>query len=234
MQCCNGEVNTYFHKVCDKLLKMMKIEESRELKVGITQSHGFVNVNKAAYEIVTILGSTHKYMYNVILFSVLNLAHYTLERLRQPLNLDDEFYKEKYTGDELHLFELHRGLEYFVHNIEGTFSRQRDRRNALLVGTDAGHLPEDKICSQIRVIDEYAQRIHIDKAFSPAGLLFVKKDDAKDYEKVKRKFFEMVDKDKEFEAYVPMKFIFFRCFLHSTESSSLLELSLRNMPKHAA
>ena len=231
----NEEVNKYFSKVCDKLFKMVRsIEQSHEYKVGITRSHGFVNffdmnVNKAVYEIVTILGTN--YRYNVILFSVLNLAHYTLDGLKQPLNLTEDFYEGKYSGEELHLFELHRGLEYFVHNIEGTFACQRDRPNALLIGTDAGHLPGNKICSQMRVIEQYAQDIHIDKAFSPAGLLFVKKDDAQDYEKVKRQFFEMVDGDKEFEAYVPMKFIFFRCFLHSTDKLFILRAELEKYAK---
>lgn len=227
------EVNSYFRKVCAKLFKMMKsIENSREHKVGITRSHSFVNffdmnVNKAVYEVATILGTTYKY--NVILFSVLNLAHYTLERLRQPLDLTDEFYEGKYAGEELHLFELHRGVQYFVHNIEGTFACQRDRPNTLLVGTDASHLPDNKICNQMRLIEDYAQSIRIEKALSPAGLLFIKNDG--DYEKVKRHFFQIVDNDKEFEVYIPMKFIFLRCVLYSTNKLFITRAELENYAK---
>lgn len=229
------EVSSYFREVCGKLFKRMKsIEGSHELKVQITRSHSFVNfldmnVNKAAYEISSLLGCA--YDYNVILFSVLNLFHYTHERLKLPLNLEDEFYNGKYTSEEMHLFELNSALEYFVHYISETFAYQRERPNTLLVGTDAGHLPDDEICDQMKLIKEYAEKIKIDKALSSAGMLFIKKDEESDYEKVKRKFFELVDNDKEFEVHIPMKFMFLRCFLHSTKKLFVKKSDLNSYAK---
>lgn len=127
----NEEVDSYFRDVCGKLFQMMKeINMSDGLQVSISRSHSFVrffdmNVNKAAYEVVTILGSACKY--NVILFCVINLSHYTCERLLRPIDLKDAFFGNKYAGEQLHLFELHKALDSFVRNIEETFAFQRER-----------------------------------------------------------------------------------------------------------
>ena len=121
-------VDRYFKEFCEKLFMMMKDIEnpqdtlkSRALKASLTRSHGFVsffdiNANKAAYEIVFILGSSHS---SVMLFNVLNLFHYTREKLMSPLDLSDEAtYHGKYKGEDVHLFKLHTALEYFVHTTE--------------------------------------------------------------------------------------------------------------------
>jgi hypothetical protein len=230
----NHKVDAYFRDVCGKLFKMMKdIEESDEYKVGVTRSHGFVNffdmnVNKAAYEVVTVLGSTVKH--NVLLFSLLNLAHYTKERLKNPLDLTEDFYQGKYSGEELHMFDLHKGFEYVVHSIEGTFALQRDRPNALMIGTGASNKSGDH-CGQIGVIDDYAQRIGIRNALSRASPMYLKKDDIKDYEAVKEEFFKMVDRDKEFEVYLPIRYIFLRCLLHSISKPFITRKELNTYAK---
>ena len=169
-----------------------------------------MNVNKAAYEVVTILGSACKY--NVILFCVINLFHYTCERLSRPIDLRDDFFGSKYEGEQLHLFELHTALDSFVRNIEETFAFQRERGNAFLVGMNAGHVSV-AICEQEKMIMEYAKKIKIDKALSSHGMLYIKNDD----NEVREKFFHRIDTDHEFEEYVPMKFMFLRCVLNSTK-----------------
>ena len=221
----NQEMCTYFKCFCEKLFKLMeKIEPSNKLKMSLTRSHGFINffdinVNKAAYEVVTILGRMYK---SVILFNVLNLHHYTPERLRESLDLTNKsVYGSKYQHEKSHLMELHRAYEYFIHNVEGTFAFERDRGNALLVGTHAdmfSSLAElgDRRQEVSQVILEHAERIQIEKALAYQGVIPIS-NSPDDYEMLREKYFQLIDDNKSFEEYVPMKFFFLRCFLHSTD-----------------
>lgn len=188
-----------------------------------------MNVNKAAYEIATLLGPTHEY--SVVLFNVLNLAYYDSERLKKPLDLNEQFYNGKYAADEVHLFQLHKAVDYYVHNIEGTFSSQKERPNAILVGTDAGHTTEEKEDEIMGVIQHHAQGLGIDKTLSSKGMLSIKKESDEDYKQAKQRLFDLIYADKKFEEYVPVKFIFLRCVLHSTDKLFITSAELSEYAK---
>ena len=215
---CNKEVDTYFRRVCCKLFELMKaIEESHDLRVNVTRSHSFVNffdlnINKAGYDLAVLLSCTCKY--NLVLFNVLGFDYYTAEKLDCPIDLTNEYFGGRYNEQESHRFELHTALEYFIRNIDEAFSQQRERPNTILVGTCTGLHPNMEIASG--KIMERAKKMRVAKALSN-GMFYVKKDNNKDYEEVKEKFLEIVDRDKDFEVYVPMKFMFLRCVLHSTK-----------------
>lgn len=238
-------VNTYFGELCTKLFQMMRDIDmpaaaaaelpnnfnSRRLhsrKVMLTRSHSFINffdinVNKAVYEAVFILGSEYS---SVVLFNVLNLYYYTKEKLAESLDLSDPDYNGKYSENEHHLFSLHKALEYHVLAIEATFVKKRESHNTILVGTHA-----DKFDSQLNIevragevyklIGEYAQSIDINGALAilsagSSNIIPIKYEDSADCRKVMEEFLRVVDRDKQFEEYVPMKFMFLRCMLHST------------------
>lgn len=194
----NEVSSSYFGDFCGKLFNLMEdIRDRNELKVSITRSHGFVNffdinVNKAVYEIVFILGGSCK---SVILFNVLDLYHYTCQKLGESLNLADDRYKGRYAGEDLHLFKLHTALDYFVHNIETTFPCQRDRANAILVGTHADEFSDDsKLQKQVKhvssLIDDYAQSILIHGALANNGKILP----IKDIDDLRNLFFKIIDR----------------------------------------
>lgn len=61
----------------------------------------------------------------------------------------------------------------------------------------------------------YAKKIKINKALSSDGMIYIKNEE--DYEEVGKAFQRLIDNDKDFEVYVPMKFMFLRCLLGSTK-----------------
>lgn len=207
-----------------KFFKMMKkFKNSRELKVKLTRSHAFVdffdmNANKAVHEVAFLLGSKYS---SVVLFNVLNLHHYTCENLRKPLDLADQsVYGSKYKGESAYLYKLHEAFRYFVQHIEVAFALQRDRSNAFLVGTCADKLSDKELQKRVHdifcLISSYAQLINIDKAIVGGKIFPISNTDGSDHEKLRSSYFHLLDKDKKFEEYIPMKYLFLRCFLHST------------------
>lgn len=216
----NPEVSQYFQNLCNRLLTLIKKIDNPDdpsLKMKLTRSHSFINffdinINKAAYEVVFILGCTYE---SVILINVLNLHEYTKEKFNEPIKMSDE------SEEHSHLYELHKALEYFVHHIEGTYALQRERGNAILVGT---HNNEFATANDLTVrvneisqlINHYAELIQIDKALAFPKVIPVTTQKEEDVEKFKKLFFQVMDRDKQIEEYVPMKFFFLRCFLHHT------------------
>ena len=84
---------------------------SSEMKMILTQSHTFINffdisLNKAAYEVVFLLGSTYK---SVILLNFINLNKYSKDRLLKPVEVSDETINSE---EKTHLYSLHRAFEY--------------------------------------------------------------------------------------------------------------------------
>ena len=188
--------------------------KSSELKMILTQSQTFINffdisLNKAAYEVVFLLGSTYK---SVLLLNCLNLFHYTEDKLRKHVEISDDSIDSE---EKDHLYGLHQAFEYFVHHVEGTFALHRDSGDAILVGT---HAEQFQSMSELnarkdnisRLITEYAQSINIDGALAFNGEIILKQE-------LKKHYFELIDRDERFEEYIPMKFLFFRCFLHSMD-----------------
>ena len=188
--------------------------KSSELKMILTQSQTFINfidlsLNKAAYEVVFLLGSTYK---SVILLNCLNLFYYTEDKLRKHVEISDESIDSE---EKAHLYGLHQAFEYFVHHVEGTFALHRHSGDAILVGT---HAEKFQSMSELnarkdnisRLITEYAQSINIDGALAFNGEVILSQE-------LKEHYFELIDRDERFEEYVPVKFLFFRCFLHSMD-----------------
>ena len=216
--------------------------DPHKLKVMLTRTHSFINffdinVNKAVYEAVFILGSNYS---NVVLFNVLDLYYYTKERLAKPLDLSDPDYNGKYCDNERYLFSLHEALHAYVLTIEATFASKRESHNTLLVGTHADEF--DSISdANVRAgevykrIDEYARTIKIEGALailsaeseSSKIIPIANVKDSADYETVMKEFFKIIDRDKQFEEYVPMKFMFLRCMLHSTNKLFITSEELR-------
>ena len=254
------ELSEYFEKTCEKLFEMMEAIEnpsetiptmatpgdpdpekpgepepasspelsSSKMKMILTQSHTFINffdisLNKAAYEVVFLLGSTYK---SVVLLNCLNVFYYTEEKLRKQVEISDDSIDSE---EKAHLYDLHRAFEYFVHHVEGTFALHRDSGDAILVGTHAEQFEEmsdlnarkDEI---FRLITEYAQLINIDGALAFDGEIILSQE-------LKKRYFELIDRDKRFEEYVPMKFIFFRCFLHYMDK---LFITYKELKEYAA
>ena len=183
---------------------------SSEMKMILTQSHTFINffdisLNKAANEVVFLLGSTYE---SVILLNCLNLSYYTEEMLKKPVEISDESMDSE---DKAHLYGLHKAYQYFVHHVVGTFAFHRKSEAAILVGTHHEECSDlEKRRSEVSdVVTNYAHLVDIDGALAFNGEIILSKDLSDSY-------LELLDRGKKFEEYVPMKFIFLRCFLHST------------------
>lgn len=206
----------YFYKFSKKLFSFLdEVDQSSDLTNHLTRTHGFItfidiNVNKATYEIAFIFGGSCS---SAIIFNVLNLFLYTDERLKAPIDLEDKVFEGDYSGEDVHIFKLHTAFEYFVHAVEANFKSYRDSGNTILVGTHADKLGSDaevekrlkKLSSEI---GEFAEKIHIDKAFLSTKIF-----DSRNVNELLLKFLELIDKDHQFEEYVPLKFLFFRSLL---------------------
>ena len=202
------EVNTYFGELCTKLSQMMKDfnmpatePDPHKLKVMLTscRSYSFINffdinVNKAVYEAVFILGSNYS---SIVLFNVLDLYYYTKEKLAKPLDLSDSDYNEKYGENERYLFSLHKALHAYVLPIETAFASKRESHNTILVGTHADELDsisdaEVRAGEVYKLIDTYAKSIKIDGALStefPKIIPITNVKDSTDYKTVMEFFF---------------------------------------------
>ena len=117
--------------------------------------------------------------------------------------------------EKTHLYGLHRAFKYFVHHVEGTFASHRDSGDAILVGTRSEKFESQSNLNSrkdeiFHLITDYAESIGIDKALAFKGEFILSQNLTENY-------FELIDRDKRFEEYVPMKFIFLRCFLHNTD-----------------
>ena len=102
---------------------------SFNMKMILTQSHTFIyffdiSLNKAAYEVVFLLGSTYKSC------SLAQLPQPFLlhRKLRKHVEISDESIDSEEKG---HLYGLHRAFEYFIHHVEGTFALHHDSGDAM-------------------------------------------------------------------------------------------------------
>jgi len=209
-------VQLFFKELATQLFEMMQ-KKDEELKEKLTNSHSFVdffvaNGNKAVYEVTYVSKSTFA---NVVLFSILNLYHYTEDKLKMPLPSTEKSDSEKW-----HLLEFHSAVQLLVHNIEAACAEQRDKQNTVIIGTDADQFTdeddlEQRVDNIHDLIFKAAECIGIEKAIAPGKIIQIK--DSESYNALRDKLFHLVNKDQRFEE-IPMKFLFLRCFLHNIES----------------
>lgn len=241
---CSGlfdhpEVNEHFKRFCSKLANMItqldkNTVEALNRKVAISKSQIFinfldVNVNKAVYECLFIVGSWCK---NGILINVLDLMHYSGIAFSEPLDLSNPRYCGKYKPEDVQLLKLHPAYHYFVEIIEATFASQRNREGALLVATHTDEFEDEHTCEErlhkMKVmIDGYSQEVGISEVISPNFIKVSNIRRSDGYKRIKKKLISLIGSRFGENNYVMLKFMFFHSFLQSTNKMFLTQDKVR-------
>ena len=220
----DSEVQRYFEQCYMQLQEIITNSDPDSISlmkdpVGFIQFFD-VTVNKAAYEILFIVGS---YCKNVVLVNTLDLYRNNSAKLKEPLDLSDPIYKGRYKEENLHLLELHPALHYYLQAVEATFGSQRRRQNAFLVGTHTDEFfNEDELKKRAdeiwKVIDAYAQELHIDDTINNREMILVNnKGDSSEFDKLRNGLVRLIDKDQGLKVEIPLKFVFLHGLLKSTK-----------------
>ena len=227
----DSQVNEYFYAFCMKLVKLLEEIEKPAGKnplIAVSKSHSFINfldinVNKAVYECLFIVGSWCK---NGFLINVLDMYYYSCERLRKNLDLSDSFFEGKYGKEEVEMFKLHPAYHYFVSIIEATFANHRDERRAIIVGTHKDDFEDDeamgsRLAELKHMISSYAQEVNISKATIPHIIPISSAKDSMDHIHVLTSLTSLIEKSFGHNNYVLLKFMFFYSFLKGTNKMFL-------------
>ena len=221
-------VNDHFRTVFSHLKNLIiQLEREGSVEKLMNSSLTFINlvnvgVNKAVYEVLGILAC---HCNNFLLLNLLNLERDKPENFNKIPNLaDPQLYGGRYKPrkDEEKFMKLHSAMQHYMHAAcvaagKG-MSGKRDR--VIMVGThkdklNQGQLKQTKKGLE-RIIMGYAEEVGIDETISP-GIECINARESSDCKRVCDRVVELINCQKDFKYSIPLRYIFFQSYLHSTK-----------------
>ena len=231
-------VNEHFQITFTRLQRLVtKLESEGSMEQLITSSLTLLNlvnvgVNKAAFEILAILGSRCK---NIILLNMLNMERETPERFNKPPDLSDPvLYGKRYhpRKDGEKVMKLHSSLYYYMQHIIAAGGYEQ-KGNTILVGTHKDRLSHGDFKQRKKFLElaimGHAAEIGTTDAICP-DMECINARDPDDCKRLQERIVKLIHHKKRFEYKVPITHLFFRCYLYNMKK---LFISRKELVKEA-
>ena len=215
------DIEEGFSRAFESLRKLMvRFEQKGQINHLTTTSLSFmsvvdVGVNKAVYEIMSILAARCK---NFVLLSFLSLET-DVERLYQTPNLEDRtVYHGRYSArnDDKMLMKLQTTLHYYTRVLLANSGHDCIDNTALLIGSHADKLSKSQVTEAkrkvLQSVNGKAEELGIGDAVRH-GIITVDAREKDDAMKVRAALEDLIEQGNRYERNIPLTWLFFRYIL---------------------
>ena len=227
------EVQSYFESAYSSL-RQLSAQCTSENNLGkfLTGSYSMVNVldvsmGKGCQEILSIIGGQDT---NQILLELIDVSKYDVDKLMEPLDLEESFYDHKCS--KVDALPPQSALHKFVSGLEHASFKNPSNTNCIIVGTHVDQLNSEtelyaRKSAILNLIKSYASDISLAFAVVKPSIVTVDTRDLMHCQAVTSAIVRLIDFHKKtFRMNVPLRFMFFLKLLHNTKLMFISRSSL--------